>query len=498
MELQFEKREIPCLAPVLHRVQNLELTQEVRLPEEGTEASRILGCRGQVLIRSKEWNRDRIQVAGGVMLWVLYEPDSNSPVQTVEAWIPFKMDWDIPGDHPEGSVRILSRLRYGDARQVGAGKLLLRAGIGVLAECVSPKQALVYGPKDVPQDLELLTRRWPLHLWKEAGEKPFELEEELRLPPSLPGMDRLISAQMDPSVTDKKVLSDRIVFRGNANLHILYQGEDGKIHSHDFELPFSQYADLHQSHSGDARADVRMAVTRLEPELGPEGALRLKAGMTGQYLIDDRETVETMEDAYSLRRDLEISRGEADLPSILDNRRENIYGEVMIPVHSGEIAETVFWPDFPRQQRRGDAAVLEQPGAVQMLYYDEEGQLQAANHKWEGELSFPADDTVAVDALPGMPQLQLTAGSAGVNVSVQIPVQMMSVTDQGLPMVTGVKVGENRTLSPDRPSLILRRAGEDSLWDIARKSGSTMEAIRRANGLESDPVPGQMLLIPVV
>ena len=359
MELQFEKREIPCLVPVLSRVQNLELTQEIRLPEEGTEAGRILGCRGQVLIRSKEWERDRLQVAGGVMLWVLYEPESNSAVQTVEAWIPFKMDWDVPGDHPEGSVRILPRLRYGDARQVGAGKLLLRAGIGVLAECVSPKQAVVYGPKEVPQDLELLIKRWPLRLLKEAGEKPFELEEELRLPPSLPGMDRLISVHMEPSVTDKKVLSDRVVFRGNTNLHILYQGEDGKIHSHDFELPFSQYADLHQSHSGDAQADVRMAVTRLEPELGPEGILRLKAGMTGQYLIDDRETVETMEDAYSLRRDLEISRGEADLPSILDNRRENIYGEVMIPVHTGEIAETVFWPDFPRQQHRGDTMILE-------------------------------------------------------------------------------------------------------------------------------------------
>ena len=119
-----------------------------------------------------------------------------------------------------------------------------------------------------------------------------------------------------------------------------------------------------------------------------------------------------------------------------------------------------------------------------MLYYDEEGQLQAANQKWESELSFPADDTVAVDALSGMPQLQLSPGSAGVNVSVQIPVQMMSVTDQGLPMVTGVKVGENRTLSPDRPSLILRRAGEDSLWDIAKRYQTDESRIAALNHLE--------------
>ena len=497
MELQFETREIPCLVSVLNRVQNLELTQEIRLAED-TEAVRILGCRGQVLIRSKEWNCGRLQVSGGVMIWTIYEPERNTGVHAAETWIPLKMEWDTASDCTPGAAIILPCLRYADARQVGAGKVLVRAGIGILAECFSGKKTQVFAPKEIPQDLELLTKRWPLQLMKEAGEKVFEMEEELRLPSSLPAIEALLSVRMDPIVTDKKVLSDRVVFRGNGNLYVLYQGEDKKLHSHHFELPFSQYADLRRSHSGDARADVRMAVTRLEPELSTEGTLHLKAGMTGQYLIDDRETVEIMEDAYSLRHNIEIRRGEADMPAILESRREDICAEVMLPVQAGEIIEVLFQPDFPRQQHRADTTILDQTGSVQMLYYDNDGSLQAASQKWEGELSLQANDGVAINALPGSAQLQTSHGSAGTNVSVQMPIQLTSMSEQGLPMVTGVKIGEARSLSPDRPSLILRRAGDDSLWDIARQTGSTVDAIRKANGLEADPLSGQMLLIPVV
>ena len=51
---------------------------------------------------------------------------------------------------------------------------------------------------------------------------------------------------------------------------------------------------------------------------------------------------------------------------------------------------------------------------------------------------------------------------------------------------------------PDRPSLILCRMGQEPLWELAKESLSTVEAIRQANGLTEDPAPNQMLLIPVV
>jgi hypothetical protein len=64
-------------------------------------------------------------------------------------------------------------------------------------------------------------------------------------------------------------------------------------------------------------------------------------------------------------------------------------------------------------------------------------------------------------------------------------------------MVTGLQVGEISPKDPARPSVILRRAGEEALWSIAKSTGSTVTAIRDANDLETEPEFGRILLIPV-
>ena len=76
-------------------------------------------------------------------------------------------------------------------------------------------------------------------------------------------------------------------------------------------------------------------------------------------------------------------------------------------------------------------------------------------------------------------------------------VRAVTTADEGLSMVTGLELGEATRPDPSRPSMILRRAGEKSLWELAKASGSTVEAIRAANALTDEPAQGRMLLIPV-
>ena len=47
------------------------------------------------------------------------------------------------------------------------------------------------------------------------------------------------------------------------------------------------------------------------------------------------------------------------------------------------------------------------------------------------------------------------------------------------------------------PGLIIRRSGPgETLWTIAKQYGTTMDAIRQANGLDGEPEENTLLLIP--
>ena len=310
-------------------------------------------------------------------------------------------------------------------------------------------------------------------------------------------MEKLISWRMDPRITDKRVLGDKAVFRGSGNLHVLYRSPEGQFHSWDFELPFSQYTDLRGEYSDHARMDLGLLPTALELELS-EGRLHLKSGMAAQYRITDQELLKVAEDAYSPIRELGVSVEDLTPPVILENRQENLYGEQTVPAEANVVADVQFLPDFPRQRRTEKGLQLEYPGQFQVLYYGEDGRLHGASARWEGSQTIPAGENTRMFAVPLGGDVQSIPGNGQIMMRAELPVEMTAAGYHPISMVTGVELGQQKQPDPDRPSLILRRAGQSSLWDLAKASGSSVEAIRRANGLNSEASPDQMLLIPVI
>jgi len=497
MELKLGKTNILCLDTVLEEIQNSEQTQEIKLPDGMPDIGQILSAWGQVILRGKEWRGDSVAFSGGMMVWVLYDAEDGSGEKCIDAWIPFQMKWDLPAGTPEGSIRIQCLTRFVDARPVSARKIMVRAGIGALAQAMAPGSVEVYTPEEGTGDAQLLGSVYPVRLAKEVGEKTFLQDEELSLPDTVPQMGKLCYYRMEPRIQDKKVLASKVVFRGVTDLHILFWTEEGQLHSWDFEVPFSQYAELGGEYGSDAQADFLLCPTSLDLDVDDEGHLRLKCGVVAQYLITDKQPVSLIEDAYSPGRELNIQQETLELPAILETRRETLYGEESIQAEANTAVDVSFLPDFPRQNRTEAGVDMENPGTFQVLYYGEDGHLHPGSARWEGRYTVPADENSRILAIPSSLAPQAVVGSGSILAKAEVPLEMVTTTRQGIPMVTGVTLGEAKTADPNRPSLILKRAGEKRLWDIAKSCGSTVEAIRRANGLTEEPAPNQMLLIPV-
>lgn len=498
MELNFEKQELRCLGTAVQEVRNCELTQEIRLPDGMPDVGRVVSAWGQVILRGKEWRSDSISLSGGMMVWVLYAPEDGTPERSIDAWIPFQMEWDLSEGTPEGTVRVLVLPRFVDGRSTSARKIMVRSGVAAMAEAYVPETVEVFIPGEVPEGVQILQSTYPVRLPVEAGEKTFLLDEDLVLPDSAPQPEKILSYRLNPKISDRKVLSNKVVFRGNGNLRVLYRSEEGQVHSWDFDIPFSQYAALDGEHGTEALADFWLVPTGIELQLDDEGHLRLKGGMTAQYLITDKRMVELVEDAYSPEREVAVRREELRLPAVLENRRENIYGEQTLPGEVNLAADVNFLPDFPRQRRGENGVELEIPGTFQVLYYGEDGVLRSGTARWEGRQRLNADENSDIRAIPSVPENpQAILGSDSITLRGEIPLDLNTTTRQQIPMVSGMELGQQRQPDPDRPSLILRRAGDSRLWDIARENNSTIDAIRRANNLQSEPAPEQMLLIPV-
>ncbi len=495
MEMKFNKTACPCLETVVCSVQTQEQTQEVRLPDTMPDIGRVLGCWGQALVRSKEWRGNTMSVSGGVMAWVLYAPEGGGGPKSIDTWIPFQMRWDLPQTQRDGFITVLPLVKSMDARSTSARKLMVRANVSIFGKAMEPVEKDICDATDSSADIQLLRASYPMELPREAGEKLFQVDEELTLPQAK--MEAILRWEVQPQLLEQKVMAGRLVFRGKCDVHLLYSA-DGGIYSFDAEVPFSQFAELDSDFSPNGTARTDIVVTGMELNPGEEGKLWMKCGLAAQYTVFDRVMVQTVEDAYSPHHQVQMETEELQLPVLLDRVEEIAEMKATTDVEAREVLDICFLPEHPMTNPTEKGMTLTGQGQFYVLYKDPEGNLQSAACRAEGACSVTSDTDNRMELSVCCPMRPQFAPSAqGFTLSCRCKMSAVVYCQKAFPMVSAVTVGDAKAADPERPSVILRRAGEDRLWDIAKACGSTVEDICRVNDLTQEPEPGCLLLIPV-
>lgn len=494
MEIQFQKTAVPYLQTILNKWQTQEQTQQVRLPDTMPDIGSILASWGQVLIRGKEWQPGGVNITGGIKAWVLYAPEDGTEPCSMELWLPFQMKWDVSESEHDGILTARPMLQGIDARALSSRKMMVRATVGALAHGMLSAQADVYMPEDLPPDVQILQTTYPMLLPVEAGEKAFELEETLPLSNADIAVQKLLRYTADPMLVEYKIVVDKLVLRGVVTLNVFYMGTDGQLYHWNFDLPFSQYTQLDSQYESGAEATVCFAVTDLELEQTEQNDFQLKVGLVAQYTIIEHKEISVAEDIYSPSCSVTAQIQQLQLPAVLDELSHTMHAEILLNDPGQQLVDGVLYINEPHTFTDSDKRQLELSGIAQMLSTDVEGKLQGTLSRWEDAWTIStSDDTQVQLTIDPMEKSQQTANA----LRADVPLRAMITSQQSIPMVIGAQLGEPKEPDPNRPSLILRGAGNDSLWTLAKEHNTTVEAIRQANGLQQEPLPDQILIIPI-
>ncbi len=496
MELQFDKYTCRCLKKLNAHTQSQELTQEIRIPDNMPDVGRVLGCWGQPLLRGKEWSSGGVNINGGVTAWVMYVPEGGGVPQSVELWLPFQMKWNLPDAQNDGTISAVMDLANMDCRSLSARKLMVRVTVSAVVDAWEPSQVELYQAGQLGEDIQLLENTYPMELPQEAGEKPFQMEEELNIPGFTDGC-QMVHYQIQPQILEQKVMAGKLVFRGVCKAHGLYRCEGGSLENWDVEMGFSQFADLDRDYGPNGSAWVIPVLTGMELEKNEQGKVLLKCGITCQYVIFDRVMVDSVEDVYSPRRSVQTYVEQISLPARLDFSREQAVSRQTHRCDASEVIDVFTCWGIPRVSHNGGLTQFEITPNYQILYLDQTGELHTALVSGEAVLELKSDEANCFCAFMGHKNMQTALTGDGLEIEGNVSVDISAFSQKVLPMVAGITVGETVAPDPSRPSLVLCRCGTNGLWQLAKKYGSTVEQIKKINMIVEEPCENQLIMIPV-
>ena len=335
-------------------------------------------------------------------------------------------------------------------------------------------------------ELELLTA---------VEEREFSFAQEVA--PDGPPPEDVLMERTAARVEECRRVGSRLVLKGQAEVCVLYRGDNQELAAYRTALPFSQLLDgLDLPEGAETEARIQWASSEirvLRTENGP--AFGITVTVCAALLVRRKQQVSYIEDLYSLHHAAQVRRQETPLPVAW--QRDIPSQEAVQQLEFGQGRPFAY---LTAAECSGVSTVQEGGGPalrctvrLRVLYLDESGTPVCAERS--AEVTAPAAwEPQTVRAACGLPQMQITGSTCRLSVPVRF--EARRCLRRPVAAVTAVEL-QDPPEGP-QPSLILRRMAEgETLWDIARQYRTDEEAIRAANELTEDRPEG-MLLIPRV
>lgn len=495
MELELKFAELACCEPVGDLVTTQEESMETAIPEYCPDIARIVDTVGQLRLREKHPAGQQLTMGGSVVLTVLYTSEESAGLRSLSMEVPFSCQVEDKRLAGCDAVCVTGRLLLAEAKAVTARKLYLR----VMPEFTVSgyawrRQRLCCGTEEDPA-LRVRRQEAELELLTAVEEREFSFAQEVT--PDGPPPEDVLMERTAARVEECRRVGSRLVLKGQAEVCVLYRGENQELAAYRTALPFSQLLDgVELPEGAETEACIQWASSEirvLRTENGP--AFGITVTICAALLVRRKQQVSYIEDLYSLHHAAQVRRQETPLPVAW--QRDSPSQEAVQQLEFGQGRPFAY---LTAAECSGVSTVQEGGGPalrctvrLRVLYLDESGTPVCAERS--AEVTAPAAwEPQTVRAACGLPQMQITGSTCRLSVPVRF--EARRCLRRPVAAVTAVEL-QDPPEGP-QPSLILRRMAEgETLWDIARQYRTDEEAIRAANELTEDRPEG-MLLIPRV
>ncbi len=452
---------------------------------------RIIYAKGNTVLEDIKIGNQVVWLTGKLYFRALYQSDDeNHRLESVNGEIPFqeKVIMDTRDECEELTAEMqIEDLSIGI---INSRKLAVRALLNVEVRCLEEERE-EFSCRIVSDDYEQKTEEINMLCLMENKKEMLSLQKEILLPNSRTNIGKIIFYQVDFLNEDIQLLDHRMTVQTNAKVWVLYRSEStGEYECFETLVPLAGEVDAYGA-SGDEIFWARLSPMDviLEPRSDYDGENRMlgmELNLWIEFQIYKEQTCDILRDAYSLNKELELEREEANYYQLLVKNVSKIRlmeqqkiapnQERILQICGSSGSITV-----DSVERRENGIQVEGILTVHVLYTTTDDNLPFAHT--EGQIPFEqfveipgfSDDTkLWMDYK--MEQLQVNLlDSTEYEIKAVIEIGVLALAEKTISNI--VEIGEeplDMNFIQKQPGMIgyVKKEGED-IWDVAKKYHAT-------------------------
>lgn len=475
------------------------------VPDSKPDILNTICTSGVVSIYKKEAQEGKVRLDGSVNTYIMYMPDGGEDtVRGLNTCIDFSENINVSNCIDGMNVISDIKIKSIEAKVINGRKVGIKATLEVNLKIYSNEDVEIINEIQNENNIQILKEDLTVNSLVGQGTTKIYAKESIQLDVA-DNLAEILRAQVCLIDRDVKISYNKVLAKSEAEIRIMYLTEDNRICTVNYKIPVVGFIDIPNVTDGNL-CDVNYEIKNIiiKPNSQEEHSIYVEIEIEVSCYVYEEKQLNLIQDMYSTIQNLNFEKKQ--IMTMTNKQCVTNIKQIREKINFNDIdglnlVDVDIMTNITNENKINSKILYEAEMELRFIFENSRKQVIIKEVKLPFEYtvenlqngeSLNTDCNMEVKSKDFIVQ---DGGNISCNIDIQADTNMYRMAN--INMIDSIEENGEREEQDYSIVIYIVKKG-DTLWNIAKEFGSTVDSIARVNGIENRDLiqPGQKLYIP--
>lgn len=475
------------------------------VPDSKPDILNTICTSGIVSIYKKEAQEGKVRIDGGINTYIMYMPDgTDDTVRGLNTTIDFSENINVSNCNEGMNVVSEVKVKSIEGKVINGRKVGIKATLEISLKIYLNEEVEVINEIQNENEIQILKEDLKVNSLVGRGETKIYAKDNIQID-NMDNLAEILKVQICLTDKDIKISYNKILTKSEAEIKIMYLTEDNRINTVNYKIPVVGFIDMPnvtEENICDVNYEVKNII--IKPNTQDEHSICVEIEFEVTCYVYEEKQINLIQDMYSTSVNLNFEKKQimtmTDKQNMTDIKqiREKIN---LADIEGLSLIDVDITPTITNENKINSKILYEAELNLKFIFQNSRTQITTKETKIPFE--YTVENLQNGESLNTNCNMEVKStdfiiqdnGDINCNIDLQTETNMYRTAN--INMIDSIEENGEREEQDYSIAIYIVKKG-DTLWNIAKEFGSTVDGIARVNGIENTNqiMPGQKLYIP--
>lgn len=506
MAIKLSKNNLCINQIVGQKSEKITVEGDEIVPDVKPDILSVVSTNGNICMYKKEIQDGKIKLEGSINVYVIYiADDEGSSMRAINTSIDFSKTLDMREIKEGMQLDARTEISSIDCKILNGRKINLKANMQVTLTAYSNETVEYVDKIENEKDMQLLNEKMTINSLIGSGTTKVYAKDTVSID-NIDNLSEIMKVSISLENRENKISYNKVLTKADAVFKIMYLTDDNRINLTTATIPVMGFIDM-QDVSEDNVCDVSYELKNMviKPNNAEEHSVHVEAEIEISCFVYKRQEINMIQDLYSktmevkyTKKTVRIMKEKEEATETFNLRKQERIEEI----RQNKIYDVEARPTIISSQVEDGKVTYQGEISLTFIYAEENtSRINVKNLVEPFEFTATSQNITTKSKIETNIEISkkdfMVMSDGNIDIKIDLNFKLNIVKESEINIIDDITESENRNREIYSIVIYYTKPG-DTLWNIAKKFGSTIDEIVKVNNIENPDVimPGEQLFIP--